>query len=150
MTIKNLLNAVVSELQGATTTHLAAAKVYKGYQDAWRAQKCILVMWSGGTEEPAAIQDSFYDLHNIIVQVRMPVRDSTGAVGDGDWYDDFLELSEEVKVELTILANRFIRDAASEDAVIMRIDNWGAGFTGEADEQMMVCEYSLTYTVDQP
>ena len=143
--IKELLDAVVTELQGATTTHLndSSIKVYKGDQAAWRYRKGIFVVWAGGSQEPASIQGQWDDIHDIWVIVRQEAKDSTGAVADGAWYDDFLELCEEVILEVGLVANRNLTGAGGSTTHKTELIDWNPGYDSEGTTEMLVCQLIL-------
>jgi len=150
ISIKNAFNAVVSALQAATSTHLAGVNVYKGDNSDWKGAKAIFVMWTGSEEEGAAIGNNWWMTHRFLVEVRQVQRDSTGAVADGDWYDDFLELCEEVNLVFSSLDGRSITDANSLKASHVG-KTISAGYGDNVGKtNMLCCQFDLTVQVDMP
>ena len=151
MTLKLLFNAVVSAIRAGTGTHLGATatRVYKWDLPSWSAQKAVFVIVDTGNENPVAIGDCFDDEYNIWVDVRMPIRDETQTVAEEDWYDDFLELCEEVKVELTTVANRAIVATDSSTGNKMAVTGWEYGTAQIGDKQYHGCRFTLRYYVPQ-
>ena len=149
MTAKTLVDAVVRELRGAASTQLALAKVYKGDQPAWADKRGIFVVWTGGPERPRAIGDNFIVLHDILVVIRMPVRDDTGTTAEADWYDAFLDLCQEVYDELTELSNRRITDANGAYAEKLEVGSGEFGYAGEGSTEMWGFVWPCSYSVPQ-
>ena len=148
--IKELLNVVVTELRGATSTHLndSSLKVYKGDQSAWRYRKGVFVVWAGMVQEPASILGQWDDIQDIWVLIRQTAKDpneGAGRVSDDAWYDDFLELCEEVIVELGSVTNRNVTGAGGVTSNSMRITSVDPGYDSEGQTEMLVCRIVLAY-----
>lgn len=149
MTISALLNAIVDALQAASTTHLAEAKVFLGDQVAIRATKSIVLMWRGMEQRPAAIGNESENVHDLLLDLRMPSRDATGAVAEAAWYNDFLEFYEETMAVLCTVANRTITAGDGSRAYYLEIPSASPGYYQEGDQEMLGCQINLLYHVPQ-
>ncbi len=153
MNLKDLIDAIVLALRSATSTHLANSgmRVYKGDLPGWRATKGIFVVWSGSSERSRGIgQEMFGDTHTINVYVRHPARDETGAIAPADWYDDFVELVQEVRKVFTPRTNRALADTYSNLAWKLELGELSVGFSDESGQEYWEAAQPLIYEVPQP
>ena len=148
--IKNVFNAVFFKLQTAATTRLATIPVFKGDPEGWAGAKGLFVMYSGGSETEAAISNSWWGDHNILVELRQEQTDATGTVADGDWYDQFLEACEELNVFMSTVSWRTMTDAQGENFSNVT-KTWEIGYgEPQGKTRMLVAQFTLTCTVELP
>ena len=151
MDIKTVLNSLKTELEGAGTAHLTGATVFRQDRESWSATKAVFLIWLGATEEAVSIGDgeAFSDIHTVAVDMRQKTSDPTGAVRDpDDWYDDFLELYQEVKAELVVKATRRATGGSQHFNKII-LGPTTAGFIGEGSERHYAASIELEVHVPQ-
>jgi len=151
MTIKQTIGKLKTELEGAGTTHLSTATVYRGDRESWSATKAVFLIWTAMTEEGVSIGDgeAFSDIHAITVDIRQKAGDATGAQRDpDDWYDDFLELYDEVKAELVTKETRRAT-AGTQHFNKLLIESVEVGYIGEGTERHFVASMDILVHVPQ-
>ncbi len=153
MNLKDLIDAIVLALRSATSTHLLASamRVYKGDMPGWRAVKGIFVVWAEAGERSRGIgKEMFGNTHTVNVYVVQPVRDDTGTVAAADWYDDFLELVQEVWDVFTPRTQRALADTLGNLAWKLQIGATIFGFSDESGREYWQANIPLVYEVPQP
>ncbi len=151
MTIKEVVNRLKTELEGAGTTHLATATVYRGDKESWSATKAVFLIWTGMGENADSIGDgeAFSDIHSITVDIRQKAADPTAAQRDpDDWYDDFLEFYDEVKAELVTKETRRATSGSQHFNKLL-IESVTAGYIGEGAERHYVAAMDIVVHVPQ-